>query len=124
MTVIFPNFMNNGYFSIKYQSCKLYDITIILAINLTIILVENEGFWYELTVILKNIGHFGNHSTYSVITVTLVQKTGILPQWFWSRIYWINGHFGVSKMTIAQNSRYNGCFGIWQRSVWQQLPIL
>ena len=80
MTVIFPNFMNNGYFSIKYQSCKLYDITIILAINLTIILVENEGFWYELTVILKNIGHFGNHSTYSVITVTLVQKTGILSQ--------------------------------------------
>ena len=79
MTVIFLNLMNNGYFGIKYQSCKsykLYDITIILAINLTIILVENKGFWYELTVILKNIGHFGNHSTYSVITVTLVQKNG------------------------------------------------
>ena len=51
--------------------------------------MENKGFLYGLTVILKNIGHFGNHSTYSVITVILVQKTVILPQWFCSRIYWI-----------------------------------
>ena len=71
--------LNRSKFS-KWDISHVSHITIVWSTNLTVILVENKGFLYELTVILKNIGHFGNHSTYSVITVILVQKTVILPQ--------------------------------------------
>jgi len=64
----------------------------------------NKVCWYGLTVILKNIGHFGNHSTYSVITVILVQKTVILRRNdFGHELTGLNGHFGKAKMIIAQN---------------------
>ena len=54
--VVFPN---NGHFDTKYH---VGYTMVIFVINLTVNLTIQRSFWYGLPVILKNIGHFDNHS--------------------------------------------------------------